>query len=378
MRTVWFLLQKEFRQIFRDKTMLRMLILVPVVQLLVLANAATFEVKQGMVWLVDLDQSQVSRGLIQRVVASGRFEVSGTSFTMAPADRALLDREAAVIISIPQNFERDLIRGGVAEVQLVLDAEDGAAAAVMQNYLNQIMLRYSAELSREAPLLASAGQPEWLAAPVLEVRHRGWFNPELKYTDYMVPGILVVLVTIIAMAITSMNIVREKEIGTLEQLNVTPVTRGQFVASKLLPFWLIALFDLSLGLVVARLVFGIPMAGSLPVVFLGAVVYLFVALGIGLWISTVVQTQQQAIFISFTINMVYLLMSGLFTPVSSMPKWAQLAAELSPVKHFIAIMRAVLVKGAALPEVMTPLLVLAVYGTVVFTLAVRQYRKTTA
>jgi ABC-2 type transport system permease protein len=214
--------------------------------------------------------------------------------------------------------------------------------------------------------------------PPVEVRHQGWFNPELVYTDHMVPGILVLLVTIVSLAIMSMNIVREKELGTLEQINVTPVTRGQFVAGKLLPFWLIALVDLLLGLVVAKLVFDIPLRGTLAVILVGALVYLFVTLGIGLWISTVVETQQQAMFVSFTVNMVFLLMSGLFTPVASMPGWARVLAELSPVKHFIEVMRTVLVKGAGFAETALPLVILLVYGAVVFTLAVRQHSKTTA
>jgi ABC-2 type transport system permease protein len=194
----------------------------------------------------------------------------------------------------------------------------------------------------------------------------------------MVPGILVVLVTMIATSLGSMNIVREKEIGTLEQMNVTPVTRAQFIASKLLPFWLIGLADLAIGLLLARFVFGIPMRGSLLLVFFAAIIYLAAALGIGLWVSTVAETQQQAMFLSFAINMVYLLMSGLFTPVLSMPGWAQWVAELSPVKHFIVIMRSVLVRGAGLTDVGVPLAVLALYGVVVLTLAVRQYSKTTA
>ncbi len=373
MRTIGFLLRKEFRQIVRDHTMLRMLIAIPVIQLLVLSSAATFEVREGRMWVVDLDQSSASRGLVQRLVGSGRFEITGTSFSMAEANDALLARQASVLLQIPTDFERDIVRGGLAPVQIVFDAEDGAAAGVLQSYLSQILNRYSRELGgpTSSPTTASL-------MGGLDVRTRGWYNPELEYTAYMVPGILVVLVTIIAMSIASMNIVREKEIGTLEQLNVTPVTGSQFIASKLIPFWAIAMVDLGLGLIVARLVFDIPMEGSLTLVFLCAAVYLVVALGIGLWISTVVETQQQAMFVAFSINMVYLLMSGLFTPVSSMPPWAQAVAELSPVKHFIEIMRTVLVRGAGLEAIATPLIILAAYGAVVFLFAVRQQRKTTA
>jgi ABC-2 type transport system permease protein len=192
----------------------------------------------------------------------------------------------------------------------------------------------------------------------------------------MVPGILVLLITVVATAVGSMNIVREKELGTLEQLNVTPLTRAHFIAAKLIPFWIIALVDLALGLGVGRLVFDVPVRGSLLLVFGAAMVYLVAALGIGLWISTRVETQQQAMLASFSINMIYLLMSGLFTPLQSMPRWAQWIAELSPLKHFIVIMRGVLIKGAGLAEVAAPFGVLALYGAVVLALAVRQYSKT--
>lgn len=373
MRTVRFLLAKEFRQIVRDRAMLRMLLVVPIVQLLVLSSAATFEVKEGRLWVVDLDGSAASRGLVDRLAGSGRFTVVGTSFSMDPADRALLDRETSGILRIPADFEAELWREGAASVQVVLDAEDGAAAGVMFSYLERVIQDHATAWGRHI-------RPEVVTASIgpLDLRHRGWYNPELNYHHYMVPGILVVLVTVVAMAIASMNIVREKEIGTLEQLSVTPVTKGQFIASKLLPFWTIALFDLGLGLVVARLVFGIPFEGSLLVVGVSALAYLFVALGIALLISTVVHTQQQALFIAFAVNMVYLLMSGLFTPFRSMPDWAQAVAQLSPVKHFIEIMRTVLVRGGGWEAVALPLGVLVVYGAVVFTLAVRQFSKRVA
>ena len=380
MRTLRFLLAKEFRQIRRDPTLLRMLLVVPVVQLLILSSAATFEVTEGRLWVVDQDRSTASLGLVDRAVATGRFAIAGTSASMGVAEDALLDRRAAAVLHIPARFEADLVRVGRAEVQLLYDAQDGAAAGILNAYMGRILQRYGDEVGGTLhPRSSEAGGGGMAGEDVqrIDLRQRGWFNPELIYSDYMVPGILVLLVTIVALAITSMNIVREKEIGTLEQLNVTPVTRLQFVASKLLPFWIIALVDLALGLGVAKVVFDVPMEGSLLVVFGAALVYLFVALGLGLLISTVVETQQQAMFISFTVNMVFLLMSGLFTPIQSMPGWARMVAEVSPVKHFIEGMRAVLLKGAGLAETTTPILVLAGMGAVIFTLAVRQHSKTT-
>ena len=212
----------------------------------------------------------------------------------------------------------------------------------------------------------------------MEVRRRAWYNPGLAYRDYMIPAILVVLVTMIGTLLTAMNIVREKESGTLEQLNVTPVTRTTFIAAKLIPLWSLALLDLGFGLALAHLVFGLPIVGSPLVIFVGAAVYLVGALGIGLWISTIAETQQQAMFVSFSILMVYLLMSGLFTPLRGMPGWAQWVAQASPVMHFTQLMRAVLLKGAGFRDVSYQLAMLGGIGAAVLTLAVLQYRKRAA
>jgi ABC-2 type transport system permease protein len=379
MRVLRFLLRKEFLQIRRDPAIMRMLVVMPIVQLLLLGQAATFEIRSSRLYVVDEDHTPASRGLVTRLAASGRFEVAGASPSMALANDALLRREVSTILHVPPRFERDLVREGTAPVQLVFNAEDGAAAGILGGWAGRIIAAYSAELSAEIrPALAASADTPARGAGRIDVRTRGWFNPDLDYHAYMVPGILVLLVTMIATALGSMNIVREKELGTLEQLNVTPVTRAQFIASKLIPFWLIGLGVLAFGLGVARLMFHIPMRGSLAVVFLAAAVYLLVALGIGLWISTIVETQQQAMFVTFAINMVYMLMSGLFTPVQSMPGWAQWVAQLSPVKHFIVVMRAVLVKGAGLGGVLVPIAILTAYAAVVLTLAVRQYSKRTA
>jgi ABC-2 type transport system permease protein len=369
-RTLRFLLRKEFLQIVRDRTMLAMLIAAPVIQLLVLSSATTFEIRRTRMFLVDSDHTSTSRRLVERMVASGRFRVAAASGSSELAEEAMLQRDVSLILVIPRDFERDLVRTGYAPVQLVIDAEDGAAAGILRSYATRIIGAYSAELTTEL-------RPARMDAPRITLRTREWYNPELDYTHFMVPGILVLLVTVIATAMASMNIVREKEIGTLEQLNVTPITKTQFVASKLIPFWIIAMVDLTVGLAVGRLVFGVPVRGSLLLVFVAAMIYLLAALGIGLWVSTIAQTQQQAMFISFAVNMIYLLMSGLFTPLRSMPRWAQWLAEISPMKHFIVIMRSVVVKGAGFADVQVPLLVLTVYGVGMLTLAVRSYSKTT-
>jgi ABC-2 type transport system permease protein len=382
-RALRFLLRKEFLQIFRDHVILGMLFVMPMVQLLVLSNAATFEVKSARLFVVDQDHSPRSRAVVDRMAASGRFVPTAASQSMARADEAMLGRDVDAILVVPRNFERDLTRDRTASVQLILNAEDGAAAGVTQSYAGRILESYSREIGAEvAPTLASvsarAERPPQRGEPVIEVRQRGWYNAELRYRDYMVPGILVVLVTMNGTLLTAMNIVREKESGTLDQLNVTPVTRSTFIAAKLIPLWSLALLDLALGLVLAHFVFGVPIRGSVAVVLLAAAIYLLGALGIGLWISTVAETQQQAMFVTFSIMMVYMLMSGLFTPVRGMPEWAQWVAQLSPVMHFTQLMRAVLLKGAGWVDVARELGILALMGAAVLTISVRRYRKRAA
>jgi ABC-2 type transport system permease protein len=207
---------------------------------------------------------------------------------------------------------------------------------------------------------------------------RSWYNPTLNYQHYMVPGILVSLVTLISTLLSAQNIAREKELGTLEQLNVTPITRGQFITAKLLPFWVLAMADLAIGLGVGVWVFGVPVRGSLTLLFAAAGVYLVGTLGIGLLISSHVETQQQAMFVTFFVMMIYLLMSGLFTPVDSMPHWVQVVSEFNPVRHFVTLSRAILIKGAGVAEVARPLVILMLFAVGTFGLAVRQYHKRAA
>ncbi|MFW6088122.1 MAG: ABC transporter permease [Gemmatimonadota bacterium] len=367
MRTVGFLLRKEFRQVRRDRVMLFQIFAIPLIQLLVLANAATFEIRDTRMHVVDASRSVASRDLVRGFAASKYFSVESTSAGMRPADERLLAGDVSLVLRIPTGFDRELARGEPAAVQLVLSATDGASAGIVGGYGRAIVAAYGARVA------GSSGRP---ADRYVEVESRGWYNETLDYQQHMVPGILVVLVTIIGTLLASMNIVREKEIGTLEQLNATPLRRSEFIAGKLLPFWIIALLELGFGLVVARIVFDIPMRGSLVLLFGAGGIYLVVALGVGLWISTMAETQQQAMFVTYFFLMINLFMSGLFTPTTSMPAWGRIAAEFIPLKHFIDIARSVLVKGAGPEALVVPLVALAVMGLVVFTVSVRQYSKT--
>jgi ABC-2 type transport system permease protein len=378
------LARAEVLHVVRDRATLVQIIVMPLIQLLILSNVATFAIKQSPVYVVDADRTSTSRGVVRRLGASGLFDIVGQSASPDSADDAMLAGRVTMIVTIPHDFESSIVREGSAPIHLDVNAEKGSAAGIVQSYAMRILTSYADELTTEIhPTVRSvhAGAPA--IAPArgfgrIETRVQDWYNPTLDYKHYMVPGILVALVTMIGTLLTAQNIAREKEMGTLEQLNVTPITKAEFITAKLLPFWVLGLLDLALGLIVARVVFGVPMRGSLPLLFAAAGIYLVVALAIGLWVSTIVETQQQAMFVTFFILMIYLLMSGLLTPIDSMPHWVQLLSELNPVRHFVTIARAILMKGAGFVEILRPLGILVVYAMLVLMISIRQYSKRTA
>jgi ABC-type multidrug transport system permease subunit len=365
MRRILYLAQAEVLHIIRDHILLAQVLVVPVVQLLVLSNAATFEIRNTPIHVVDLDRSSASRGVVNHLAANGHFQIVDTTPSVERADERLVAGTATMAVVIPKDFETSIVRTGAGEVQLLVNAEKGSAAGIVQSYASQVLRDYAAGLAR---VLSDP-------APLIDIRVRPLYNTTQNYKHYMVPGILVALMTIIGTLLSAQNIAREKELGTLEQLNVTPITRGQFIIAKLLPFWVLGLIELSLGLIIGKLVFGIPMRGSMPLLFGVAGVYLVVALGIGLWISAIVDTQQQAMFVTFFIVNVYLLMSGLFTPVDSMAPWVQQVSIINPVRHFVTISRAILMKGAGPAQIAQPFLILLGTAALVLFIAVRQYRK---
>jgi len=383
-RRVLVLARAEMLHVSRDRASLVQVILLPLIQLLLLSNVATFEIKRSPAYIVDFDHTTTSRGVVSRLGSSGFFDIVGQSGSPDSANDAMLGGRATLVVTIPHDFERSLVRTGTAPIGLDVNAEKGSAAGIVQSYASQILSDYSRELSAEIHpnrRTISVGSPDEQAprdVPRIETRIQSRYNPTLNYKHYMVPGILVALVTMIGTLLTAQNIAREREMGTLEQLNVTPITRAEFITAKLLPFWVLALVDLALGLLVGHLVFGVPIRGSVLLLLASAGVYLIVALAIGLFISTGVETQQQAMFVSFFILMIYLLMSGLLTPIDSMPHWVQVLSELNPVRHFVSISRAVLVKGAGFADIARPLAILAVYGVAVLGLAIRLYHKRTA
>lgn len=368
MRTILFILQKEFRQLFRDKTMLPIIFIIPVFQLVILSFTATFEIKHTRLVVVDEDRSAQSRELISRFEGSAFFIVKAFAETYPQAAEFLKNGDADQLIVIPENFERDIINRQNTDVLLVTDAINGSAASLMSAYAMSIINSFNQFLVVEQMPLVTHTEP-------ISIESSYWYNPRLNYLTYMVPGILVLLVTIIAMFLSGMNVVKEKELGTIEQINVTPILKYQFIIGKLLPFWMVAIFELLFGLAIARFLFQVPFLGSLPLLLGVASVYLLVVLGFGLFVSTVADTMQQSMFISWFLLVVFILMSGLFTPVESMPEWAQWFNKLNPVSYFIKINRMIMLKGSGFSDFSNLFYTLVVYAAAVLSLSVWRYKK---
>ena len=362
-----YILQKEFTQIFRNKGMLPVMFIMPVVQLLVLSFAATFEMKDIKINIIDNDKTPASRELVSKFKGSKFYTIVNYTDAYNVAETDLKTNKADIILQIPEYFEKNIVKEDAAKVKLTINAINGSAAGLVSAYTMSIIKDFNKDLIVET-LGTKMEMP-------IKTNTSYWFNPELDYKTYMVPGILVLLVSIISLFLSSMNIVREKEMGTIEQINVTPILKYEFVAGKLIPFWIIAMFELAFGLLIAKLIFSLPMLGNVGVVFLFAGLYILALLGLGLFISTISDTQQQAMFIAWFLMVVFILLSGLFTPVESMPHWAQNLNIINPISYFIKVMRMVLLKGSGIKDLSTQFIGMSIYAVISISLAIRMYKK---
>lgn len=369
MRTLKFLLQKEFLQIFRNRAMLPIMFVMPIIQLVVLVFAADFELKNITYVFLDEDKSQTSTQLMQQFAATNYFKSKGAVADFEAGMRMLDNNEATLFIRIPPNFDRNLAKTKSASIMLDVNSIDGQAATLSFSYATGIINQYNNSIRQQWN-----GLPNTIQVPVT-VEKRYWFNPEMQYKNLMVPGILALLITMIGLFLSSMNVVREKEIGTIEQINVTPIRKIHFLIGKLFPFWLIALFELGFGLTVGYLVFSIPINGSLILLFSYSALYLLVVLGMGLWISTITDTQQQAMFLAWFVMVIFLLMSGLFTPIENMPNWAQKLTWFNPVAYMVHVVRSVLLKGSTFGQLQWEFAKTALFAAAMLGLAIGGYRK---
>lgn len=373
MKILRFLLQKEFRQIFRDKTIIAMMFMMPTVQLIILPLAMDLEVKNINLSIVDRDHSSYSQQLISKVGSSGYFKIVSMEPSYKEALKYVERDEADVVLEIPAGFERNLIREGKQKIGLSVDAIDGTKAFIGGSYLNAIIADFNANLEINS---RAAIPTNYTSKSLIDVTYSTWFNPLAKFKYYLVPGILVLLLTMIGGFLSALNIVREKEVGTIEQINVSPIKKWQFILGKLIPFWIMGIIVFTLGLIVCWLFYGIVSEGSFLLLYLFAAFYLIAVLGFGLLISTISDNQIQAMFLAFFFMMIFTLMGGLFTSVESMPDWARGISNLLPITHFIRVVRMIMLKGSGFADVQLEFVYILAFGVILNGWAVWNYRKT--
>ncbi|MBN9381330.1 MAG: ABC transporter permease [Chitinophagaceae bacterium] len=373
MRTLYFLLEKEFRQIMRNKGIVRMLIIAPVIQLILLPLAADYSVKNISIAVVDNDHSTASQRLIGKITSSGYFKLTGYTGSYNAALSMVEQEKADLALQIPAHFERDLVRENSQKLYIAINAIEGTKANLGGAYLTSIITDFNDEIRVDWHTSGSSTGPD---APQISIASSNWYNPFMNFHLYIVPAILVTLVTAMAAMQTAFNIVQEKENGTIEQINVTPIKKYVFITGKMIPFLVLGIIIFTLGLIVGWIFYGVVSTGSLWVLYLSLVDYLFAMLGLGLLLATYSGTQQQAMSLSFFFINIFNMMSGAFTAVDSMPGWAQAIVSTFPPYHFIRIMRMVVLKGSGITDILPDLGAMFAIGLVLNVWAIVNYRKT--
>lgn len=343
----------------------------PIIQLLILVHATTFEIKNVDLCVVDYDQSNISQRIVHKLEGSSFFKVTSTTFSVEQAKNELASGKADMIIVLPRNFSKDLVKQHRTTIQFIPNAINSNFATLAFSYASNVIRDFNKNLATELVTNIKS-------TPInnIEVKPRFWYNSELNYKWYMFPGIMVILVSMIGIFISGLNVVREKEIGTSEQLNVTPMKKHHFIIGKLLPFLIIGLFELILATLIGRIFFNVPLLGSIWTLLGFTFIYLLVVLGIGLFISTMAETQQQMMFIAFFAIIIFILLSGIFTPIESMPTWVQKFNIINPIAYFMKVIRMIMLKGSAFKHLIPEFISLSIYACTILGLATWRYRKT--
>ncbi len=365
------IMKKEFYQIRRDRKMLVVSIVAPFLQVILLGYAATTDIKNTTMVICDQDKTAKSREFVRDFSNSGYFIIKYSVNTPPEVDGYIEDAKASIALVIPTGFARDLLGRTTTQVQIVLDGADANTANILLTYATQIISSYS-----QGIVTGYASRIAGRSIAMIVPEPRVWFNPDLLSSNFMVPGVVALVLMIITMTLTSLGIVKEKEMGTLEQLMVTPIKPHELILGKLIPFSLIAFIDVIIVLAVARFWFKVPLVGSLPLMFALSGLFILTTLGLGLFISTIAKSQQQAMLIAqFFFFMPFLFLGGFAFPIANMPKVIQLFSYLIPLRYILEILRGIFLKGTGLAELWTQTVALLVIGVVVLTVSVLRFHK---
>ena len=363
------LLKKEFGQLFKDKKLLPIVFIAPVLQLVFMGYAASLDVKNISVVLCDLDKTNESRGLVEKFTNSGYFTIEYSTENSNSVQSYLDDHKTMMALVIPRKFGDKLLRREPAKLQVLMDGSEGSAAAIALGYVNQIIGKYSSEILTE--IVGNTGSIGGVNGEV-----RTWFNPSLKSRNYMVPGVLVMILLITTMNLTSMAIVKEKEIGTLEQIMVTPITPSELILGKLIPFTIIGVVNVCVVLLVMTFGFGIPIKGSVPLLFGLTGLFLLTTLGLGLFVSTISRTQQQAMMTAqFFVLMPMMYISGFTFPVENMPPALQFISLGIPMRYYLVIVRSLILKGVGISSLWQEAGMLFFMGITILIASVLRFKK---
>lgn len=366
-----YLIEKEFKQLLRNSFLPKLIFIFPCMIMILMPWAANLEIKNINLNIVDNDHSVVSRRLVDKIGASTYFRVTALPGTY---DDGLLSVEAGtadVILEIPRDFEKDWTNGKAPRLLIAANAVNGTKGSMGSSYLSSIINDYTRELQAESPTPALAGKP----LPRASVATQNLYNPTLNYKLFMIPALMVMLLTMICGFLPALNVVGEKEVGTIEQINVTPVNKFTFIAAKLIPYWLIGFVVLTICFLLAWLLYGILPAGHFLTVYGFALVFLPVVSGFGLVISNHSSTLQQAMFVMWFFMLILILMSGLFTPIHSMPVWAQWITRFNPLRYFVEVMRTIYLRGGGFSDLLPQLITLLGFALVFNLWAVKSYKK---
>jgi ABC-2 type transport system permease protein len=375
------IIKKEFRQALREPRMRVILFVPPLVQLIIFGYAVNLDVETSRIAWMDQDLTPSSHELLSRFQGSRHFQVIATP-TNEDDIRNLLDRgKVQAVVRVLPGFARDIHRGKTTWVQILVDGTNSNTASVVSNYATQIVARYGSYVLSERQKVRLVtqtvirGTPINMDLPMLRLQSRVWFNPELRSRNYFVPGVLVMIITLVTLTLTSMAIVREKEIGTMEQLMVTPIQPIELMLGKTLPFALVGLLDVILITAVALLVFNIPFRGNGLLLLGASLLFLMTTLGAGLFISTISQTQQQAMMATFFFLLPAVMLSGFAFPIRNMPAVVQYLTYLNPLRYFLEIVRGIFLKGTGIAVLWPQMGALFLFGVVVLCVSILRFRK---
>jgi ABC-2 type transport system permease protein len=375
------IMRKEFRQLLRDPRMRAMLFMPPLIQLLIFGYAANLDVNTAHIAWMDQDHTSASRELLSQFQGSGRFQIVAEPDSDAQMQKLLDQGKVDAVVRVMPGFARDVDRGRAASVQVLLDGTNSNTASIVSNYAAQTIARYSAEVmaqlqrSKMVAGTMASGDAMHPAAPQIVARSRVWFNPDLKSRNYFIPGVVVNIITLVTLMLTAMAIVREKEIGTMEQLMVTPIRPMELILGKTLPFVLVGLWDMILVVSAALLVFHIPFAGNFGLLVAATLLFLLTSLGAGLFISTISRTQQQAMMTTGLFFQPFFMLSGFSFPIRNMPVSMQMLTYINPVRYFMEIVRGIFLQGTGISTLWPQMAALAVFGVTILWLSVMRFHK---